>query len=271
MNKKLKNFIYIIIIIIIFFILAIVCVPWLIGYFVKHTSNHGTFGNNSDWFSFWSNYLGAIVGVISVFAIFYLERYYEKVKEKIKLEEEVYNDFVIKYYYPFSNYLDYLIVPSGHSQKLTLEEFDLRLDRHIREMLNDFKYASPSLKKRLKDWEYYDYYTDLKGDQKQIVQIQIAQELFIQTYTLSKSLDKQYFLKNFWIFFSILILSKTNTDDQNIMFDDWITKYSTVYIDIISNYHTESEQKALCTKAYTIYSKSDKNKSEKLKNLFNKN
>lgn len=270
MNKKLQNCIYIIIIFIIF-ILAILGVPWLIGYFVKHTSNHGTFGNNSDWFSFWSNYLGAILGVIGVFAIFYLERHYEKVKDKIKLEEEVYNDFVIKYYYPFSHYLDYLVVPSGHSQKLTLEKFDLQLNKYIREMIFDFKHASPDLKKRLKDWEYYDYYTDLKGDQKQIVQIQIAQELFIQTYTLSKSLDKQDFLKDFWIFFSILILFKAGADDQSIMFDDWRTKYSAVYIDIIVNYPTESKQKALCTKAFTIYSKSDNNKSEKLKKLFNIN
>ncbi|MBU5899642.1 hypothetical protein JVW24_21250, partial [Vibrio cholerae O1] len=82
-------------------------------------------------------------------------------------------------------------------------------------MLIDFKYASPSLKKKLKDWEYYDYYEDLKGDQKRIVQIQIAQELFIQTYTISESLNKQDFLKDFWIFFSILILYKADPDDQH--------------------------------------------------------
>lgn len=263
MIKKLKNNISKIAI----FILIIVALPLFVGIMVKYVPNFGTFGNASDWFSFWSNYLGAVIGVIGVFAIFYLERHYEKVKDKIKLEEEVYNDFVIKYYYPFSTYLDYLIVPSGSSQKLTIEKFNLQLDKYIREMLNDFKYASPALKKRLKDWEYYDYYTDLKGDQKQIVQIQIAQELFIQTYTLSKSLDKQYFLKNFWVFLSILILSKTDADDQHIMFNDWRAKYFTVYMDIIVNYPTENEQEDLCTQAYTIYSKSD-NKSKELKKLF---
>lgn len=269
MNKKLQNCIYIIIIFIIF-ILAILGVPWLIGYFVKHTSNHGTFGNNSDWFSFWSNYLGAIIGVIGVFVVFSLERRDEKKKDKIKIEEEVYNNFIIKYYYPFSHYLDYLLTLSGPSRKLTIEQFESKLNDYIRDMLINFKYASPSLKKKLKDWEYYDYYSDLKGDQKRIVQIQIAQELFIQTYTISESLNKQDFLKNFWIFFSILILSKVDPDDHHILYNNWWKKYFDIYLEISDKYSTEEEQKNLCVQAYKIYSKSD-NKSEKLKKLFNIN
>lgn len=156
------------------FILIIFALPLLVGFLVKYIPNFGTFGNASDWFSFWSNYLGAVIGVIGVFFVLYIEKENEKDKDKIKTEEEVYNNFILKYYYPFSYYLNYLVVPSGHNQKLTLESFDLQLDKYIRAMLVDFKYASPALKKRLKNWGYFDYYYDLKRDQKQIVQIQIA-------------------------------------------------------------------------------------------------
>ncbi|MFR4203685.1 MAG: hypothetical protein ACLT12_03485 [Lactococcus lactis] len=275
MNQKLKNFIYIALIL----ILIIFVLPWLIGFSLKHTSNFGTFGNNSDWFSFWSNYLGAIIGVIGVFAIFFLERKNEKTKDEINIEnenaknktmfeEEVYNNFIIKYYYYFLLYLEYLLVTYGHNKKFTIEQFELKLNDYIRDMLIDFKYASSDLKKSLKAWEYYDYYDDLKGDQKQIVQIQIAQELFIQTYSISESLNKQDFPKNFWIYFSILILSKTDTSNQSIEFYNWYEKYFTIYTEIINEHPNESEQKALCTQAYKIYSESD-NKSEELKKLFN--
>lgn len=253
------------------FILTIFVLPLLVGILVKYVPNFGTFGNASDWFSFWSNYLGATIGVIGVFVVFYIESETEKEKEKIKIEEEIYNNFVIKYYYPFSHYLDYLLTLSGHSRRLTIEQFESRLNDYIRDMLIDFKYASPSLKKKLKDWEYYDYYEDLKGDQKRIVQIQIAQELFIQTYTISESLNKQDFLKDFWIFFSILILYKADPDDQHILYYDWWKKYFDIYTEITNKHLTANEQKNLCIKAYKIYSKSDNNKSEKLKKLFNIN
>lgn len=268
MNKKTKNNNSIIII----FIAIILILPLFVGFMVKHTPNFGTFGNASDWFSFWSNYLGAIIGVIGVFVVLLIEKRNEKDKEKIKTEEEVYNNFILKYYYPFSNYLDYLVTLSGHSRKLTIEQFESKLSDYIRNMLIDFKYASPSLKKKLKNWEYYDYYEDLKGDQKRIVQIQIAQELFIQTYTISESLNKQDLLEDFWIFFSILILYKTDAEDENIMFGAWRQKYFNIYMKISVKHPTENEQKNLCIQAYKIYSESDNdNKSEKLKKLFNIN
>lgn len=47
------------------FILIIFVLPFAVGLMVKCVPNFGTFGNASDWFSFWSNYLGAVIGVIS--------------------------------------------------------------------------------------------------------------------------------------------------------------------------------------------------------------
>lgn len=54
------------------------------------------------------------------------------------------------------------------------------------------------------------------------------------------------------------------------MFYNWHEKYFTIYTKIVKEHPTESEQKVLCTQAYTIYSESD-NKSEELKKLFNIN
>ncbi len=64
------------------FILTIFVLPLLVGIQVKYVPNFGTFGNASDWFSFWSNYLGATIGVIGVFVVFSIESETEKEKEK---------------------------------------------------------------------------------------------------------------------------------------------------------------------------------------------
>ena len=61
-----------------------IVLPWLIGYLVTIFPNLGTFGESSDWFNFWQNYLGSLIGVIVVFIIFYLERQHEQRKENHK-------------------------------------------------------------------------------------------------------------------------------------------------------------------------------------------
>lgn len=107
----------------------------------------------------------------------------------------------MKYYYPISFFVDYLIVPYGGNRRFTIEQINDATTSVIRNMLEDFKYASPTLKQKLKDWEYFDYFSDLKGDQKQIVQVEIARELFFQVYENSKKIGIMDFRNDYWIFF----------------------------------------------------------------------
>lgn len=235
-----------------------IVLPWLIGYLVTIFPNVGTFGDSSDWFNFWQNYLGALIGVVVVFIIFYLERQHEQKKEKQKRLTDIYENFILKYYYPISFFVDYLIVPYGGNRRFNQEQIHEATASVIRNMLEDFKYASPTLKQKLKDWEYFDYFSDLKGDQKQIVQVEIARELFFQTFENSKKTGIMDFRDNYWIFFTVLIFYRYISKGTPLCYKDWMSQSLQLYCDILNKYPDSHSQKQFCLKVYAAnYSKID--------------
>lgn len=180
---------------------VILVVPLMIGICLRYINFPFISGSGDAWIGYWSSFLGSGMGVIGAFWIMQNEFKNQLKNKKIEESIEIYNNFILKYYYKLLIICRYENDPYGGDKKLSCSDIsDIKI-QVIKDMLGSSRYINSELLQNVSEWNLYDrYLNDLRGYHKEFLEASIMvnfDKLMEENYELNKNENLLVFITNF--------------------------------------------------------------------------